>query len=202
MASTSTTSDDPGGSNSNIMTEADKDKFYHLSKYYELTKIEAGKPRKLFFKCLQPECSTAKPKSCHEGSTTNILRHYERMHPHSLADFKKVYYTKLKRAADNSGGGGDPKQPKLPQSFFFKSNCTRDQLNDAIVDDIIETMAPFTSAERESFQRIVKLLDPNKKSGGLDHRTVVKIMVSFTYDFGTCHSMACTNLFYSEFQYL
>ena len=179
MADSGTSNDDPGGSSTNIMTESDKDKYHHLSKYYELIKITAGKgkPRNLFFKCLQPgpECSTGRAKSCQEGSMSNLLRHYERVHPHLAKDFKTVFLTKLKRAADNSKGAVDPKQPKI--DFFFKSNCTRDQLNGAIVDHIIDSMGPFTLAEEESFQKIIQLLDPNKKSGGPAHKTVTKIMV-------------------------
>ena len=93
MADSGTSNDDPGGSSTNIMTESDKDKYHHLSKYYELIKITAGKgkPRNLFFKCLQPgpECSTGRAKSCQEGSMSNLLRHYERVHPHLAKDFKK-----------------------------------------------------------------------------------------------------------------
>ena len=65
-----------------------------------------------------------------------------------------------------------PKQPKINQ--FFRSNCTQKQLDNAIVDHVIDDIGPFTLGEKESFQNIVKLLDPTKKTP--DYRNMVKLL--------------------------
>ena len=47
-------------------------------------------------------------------------------------------------------------------------------MDQAIVDHIIEDMAPFTLGEKEKFQKLITLLDPNKKAP--DRRVVTKIL--------------------------
>ena len=47
-------------------------------------------------------------------------------------------------------------------------------MNEAIVDDIIDTIGPFKRVEEESFKALIKLLDPNKHAPC--YRTVVKIL--------------------------
>ena len=86
----------------------------------------------------------------------------------------------MKRKSESHEAGPSGKkitQQKLSQqSFFFRSNCTQEQLNNAIVDHVIDGIKPFTEAEAESFQNIIQLLDPNKKKGGPCYRTVVKLL--------------------------
>ena len=71
-------------------------------------------------------------------------------------------------------GSGDPKQPRIAQGFFFKSNCTKTQFNESLVDHIVFDMKEFTMGEGEHFQKMIKLLDPNKTCP--DHKVVTSIM--------------------------
>ena len=166
-------------SNENIMTDEDKQKYQYLQPFFELVKVARGnRPnvRNLFFKCLK--CPNSKPKMCQEGSMSNLDRHYKSdLHSAIYSEWQKVFKikpTKRKSGSNEAGPSGvkEPKQQKISQ--FFRSNCSQTALNEAIVDDIIDSMGPFKRVEEESFKALIKLLDPNKQVPC--YRTVVKIL--------------------------
>ena len=45
----------------------------------------------------------------------------------------------------------------------FKSNCTQDQLNNAITAFMVEANLPLTLGDFDSFQNMLKLMDPTKR---------------------------------------
>ena len=107
--------------------------------------------------------------SCQSHNTWNLKRHFNQVHDKGgvSAAFEKAYNSKGKRNVDDVEEDDKNDEPKLKQpklsDMRFKSNCTQDQLNNAVTAFMVEANLPLTLGDFDSFQNMLKLMDPTKR---------------------------------------
>ncbi len=155
--------DDPGEGGSRSTTSDPDDPWPFLHEYLTFVSCLPGKNK---YKNLHYRCT-----SCRElvktdtSSRSNLTRHFKRNHPgrakglEKLLDANKNYNQQRRNALDDST------QPSVSQ--FLKRGGQPRIITQAVVDDkvlkfIINSSQPFTLVRNDSFQDLVRTLQPEK----------------------------------------
>ncbi len=150
---------DPGGGES---SSQDHNPWPYLQDYLKFISSKPGKDK---FRNLEYRCVFCKALvKANSSSRSNLSRHFERQHPGRVKEFKKLL--DLNKTINQKKQGKEDKHQPSVSTFLQREGqpkvVTQSVVDDKVLKFIVHSSQPFTLVRDESFQDLIKTLQPGK----------------------------------------